>query len=79
MKNTTQSEDQMPISTISAKQLGEFLGGLTVDDVVELVETTDIPHRRTAGEVRFDRVEIDAWLQTTRVPARPRSSGNESP
>lgn len=68
MKNTLKHHTGLhPGAT--ATELGKRLGGLTADDVRELVDTTDIPHSTVKGELRFDPVEISMWLDENTVKA----------
>jgi excisionase family DNA binding protein len=43
----------------------------TVRHVRRLVLERRIAHYKVGGKLRFDRVEIEAWVAATRVPAEP--------
>ncbi len=43
----------------------------TVRHIRRLVLERRIPHYKFSGKLRFDRVEIEAWVAASRVPAQP--------
>lgn len=55
---------------MTASQLGKYLAGLSEAEVAQLVESTNIPHYRYGGRVRFHTEEVDAWIAANRVPVR---------
>ncbi len=54
--------------TVTTSQVGLILGGLTHGDVLELIDTTDIPHETVDGELCFDLEELKDWIYRNTIP-----------
>ncbi len=65
MENTTKHQCT---PTMFAKQVGKLLGGLSPAEVLELTESTDIPHHKVNGQLRFDPDELKEWIGRKAVP-----------
>lgn len=58
----------MPDRWMTTREAADYLR-LTVDRVHRLTSNGDIPHSRIGRSLRFDRLDLDAWMRSRRVEA----------
>ena len=58
---------------LTMDELAETLG-VTRRHIRRLVDERRVPFLRVGKFIRFDPAEISKWLDTNRVPGRPRNS-----
>lgn len=53
---------------MTSKEAAAYLR-VTVDRLHRLVSNQDIPHGRIGRSLRFDRLDLDAWMHKQKVQA----------
>lgn len=66
MTNTLQRTSPPGGGLLSPKHVAAILG-VSVATVYRLVESRSIPFFRVAGSLRFDRADVDRYLEAQRV------------
>lgn len=61
------TQEQPSVSYLTAPQVAAKLG-LSRSQIYAMVAERSIPHYKIGGSIRFNPIEIDAWLSESQVP-----------